>query len=127
MEKNLQQEDIDALFAAAGASAAQKAKGLGGVNPPERYSFSRAGGISNEQMRAISSVNDLFARNLMHSLGAWLRTPLEVRLVAGEQLPYGDFVERIARPMYGCSIRLEPFDAVGLMEGDLAVAVAGGG
>jgi len=122
MEKNLQQEDIDALFAAAGASAAQKAKGLGGVNPPERYSFSRAGGISNDQMRAISTVNDLFARNLMHTLGAWLRTPLRVKLVSGEQLPFSEFLERLSPLTYICSVRLEPLGAVGLLELDLALA-----
>ncbi len=116
MEKNLQQEDIDALFAAAGASAAQKAKGLGGINPPERYSFSRAGGISNDQMRAISTVNDLFARNLMHTLGAWLRTPLRVKLVSGEQLPFSEFLERLSPLTYICSVRLEPLGAVGLLE-----------
>jgi flagellar motor switch protein FliM len=59
----------------------------------------------------------------MHTLGAWLRTQFDVRLVAGEQLPYGDFVERLSKPMYVCSIRLEPFDALGLMEIDLALAL----
>ncbi len=33
----------------------------------------------------------------MHALGAWLRTQFDVRLVAGEQLPYGDFVERLSK------------------------------
>src|SRR5260370_587893 len=122
MEKNLQQEDIDALFAAAGASAAQKAKGLGGVNPPERYSFSRAGQISNDQMRAISTVNDLFARNLMQTLGAWLRMPLRAKLVSGEQLPFSEFLERLSPLTYVCSVRLEPLGAVGLLEVDLALA-----
>lgn len=122
MQKNLQQEDIDALFAAAGASAALKAKGLGGAAPPERYSFSRAGQINNDQMRAISTVNDLFARNLMHTLGAWLRTPLRVKLVSGEQLPFSEFLERLSPVTYICSVRLEPLGAVGLLELDLALA-----
>ena len=92
MDKNLGQDDIDALFAAAaGANAALKADGPAAVIPPEKYSFSRAGQISNDQMRAISTVNDLFARNLMHTLGAWLRTPLRVKLVSGEQLPSASF------------------------------------
>lgn len=122
MEKNLGQEDIDALFAAAGASAALNAKTVAGVNPPERYSFSRAGQISNDQMRAISTVNDLFARNLMHTLGAWLRTPLRVKLVSGEQLPFSEFLERLSPLTFICSIRLEPLGAVGLLELDLALA-----
>jgi flagellar motor switch protein FliM len=120
MEKRLGQGDIDALFAAAGASASQAAgqadKAL------ERYDFSRAGQISNDQMRAISSVNDLFARNLMHTLGAWLRTPFKVKLVAGEQLPFSEFLERLSSPTYVCSIRLEPLGAVGLLELELALA-----
>src|ERR1700745_3280929 len=118
MEKRLGQGDIDALFAAAGASASQAA-GQGGKAPLGRYDFSRAGQISNDQMRAISSVNDLFARNLMHTLGAWLRTPFKVKLVAGEQLPFSKFLERLAPLTYICSVRLEPLGAVGLLELDL--------
>src|SRR5260370_41679913 len=73
-------------------------------------------------MRAISSVNDLFARNLMHTMSAWLRTPFKMKLVAGEQLPFSEFLERLSSPSYICSIRLEPLGAVGLLELELALA-----
>lgn len=122
MGKQLGQGDIDALFAAAGANAAAKAAGSNAGTPIEKYNFSRAGQISNDQMRAISSVNDLFARNLMHALGAWLRAQLRVKLVAGEQLPFNEFLERISPPTYICSVRLEPLGAVGLLEFDMAIA-----
>ncbi len=89
---------------------------------PELYNFSRAGEISGHAMRAITTINDQFARNLTHTLAAWLRTQFEVKLVAGEQLLYGEFIERLPNPVYVCSIRLEPFDATGLMEIDLALA-----
>src|SRR5246127_4969167 len=102
MEKNLGQEDIDALFAAANASA-KPSPSQGKI--PEKYIFSRAGQISNDQMRAISTVNDLFARNLMHSLGGWLRTPFKMKLVAGEQLPFTEFLERLSRQGFFCWIR----------------------
>ena len=122
MDKNLGQDDIDALFAAAaGANAALKTNGPAEPIPPEKYSFSRAGQISNDQMRAISTVNDLFARNLMHTLGAWLRTPLRVKLVSGEQLPFSEFLERLSALAYVCSVRLEPLGAIGLLELDLAL------
>jgi flagellar motor switch protein FliM len=121
MDKNLGQEDIDALFAAAGANTVLKANGPAALIPPEKYSFSRAGQISNDQMRAISTVNDLFARNLMHTLGAWLRTPLRVKLVSGEQLPSSEFLERLSALAYVCSLRLEPLGAVGLLELDLTL------
>lgn len=121
MGKQLGQGDIDALFAAAAVSATSQAGQVGKLEP-ERYNFSRAGQISNDQMRAISSVNDLFARNLMHTLGAWLRTPFKVKLVAGEQLPFSEFLERLSSPTYICSIRLEPLGAVGIFEMELALA-----
>lgn len=119
MEKNLGQDDIDALFAAANASA--KPLKVEADKGPEKYVFSRAGQISNDQMRAITTVNDLFARNLMHSMGAWLRMPFRVKLVAGEQLPFSEFLERLSAMAYICSLRLEPLGAVGLLEVDLAL------
>ncbi len=122
MGKQLGQVDIDALFAAAGANASSQAAGPGTESPLERYNFSRAGQINNDQMRAISTVNDLFARNLMHTLGGWLRTQFRVKLVAGEQLPFSEFLERLSTPTYICSVRLEPLGAVGLLELDLAIA-----
>lgn len=120
MEKSLGQAEIDALFAAANASS--KAVRGGDQKEPERYNFSRAGQINNDQMRAISTVNDLFARNLMHTLGGWLRTPFRVKLVSGEQLPFSEFLERLTSLTYICSVRLEPLGAVGLLELDLALA-----
>jgi flagellar motor switch protein FliM len=122
MGKQLGQGDIDALFAAAGATANTQTEGQDAEVPLEHYDFSRAGQISNDQMRAISSVNDLFARNLMHTLGAWLRTPFKMKLVAGEQLPFSEFLERLSSPSYVCTIRLEPLGAVGLLELELALA-----
>jgi flagellar motor switch protein FliM len=122
MGKQLGQGDIDALFAAAGANASAPSVVLASEALLERYDYSRAGQISNDQMRAISSVNDLFARNLMHTMSAWLRTPFKMNLVAGEQLPFSEFLERLSSPSYICSIRLEPLGAVGLLELELALA-----
>ena len=118
MGKQLGQGDIDALFAAAANATAASASDTETL--VEQFDFSRTGQISNDQMRAISSVNDLFARNLMHTLGAWLRTPFKMKLVAGEQLPFSEFLERLSSPSYVCSIRLEPLGAVALLELELS-------
>ncbi len=122
MGKQLGQGDIDALFAAAGTNSSVPPTGPVSEDLLERFDFSKAGQISNDQMRAISSVNDLFARNLMHTLSAWLRTPFKMKLVAGEQLPFSEFLERLSSPSYICSIRLEPLGAVGLLELELSLA-----
>jgi len=127
MEKHLEQNEIDSMFAAAreqaareeAASAAQKAAPR---RKGEPYNFSRAGQISNEQMQAISTVNDLFARNLTHNLGAWLRTQFEVTLASAEQMTYSEFTERIPEPAYVCSAQLEPLDVRGVVQMDLTMA-----
>jgi flagellar motor switch protein FliM len=94
----------------------------GSANAMEAYSFSRAGQISNEQMRAISLLNDMFARNLTHNLGAWLRTTFQVNLVSAEQLPFNEFTMRIPEVAYVGSVRLEPLGALSVLQLDLALA-----
>jgi flagellar motor switch protein FliM len=121
VEKTLKQDEIDALF--------QAARTTSPVETPaeirskvERYSFATAGQISTEQLRAISMLNDLFARNLTHSLSAWLRTRLEVRLVSAEQITFNDFMLRIPEICYVSSVRLEPLGALSVLQLDLAIA-----
>ncbi len=120
MEKILRQDEIDELFQVA---RARKASGT----PENRvklqpYSFARSGQISNEQMKAISLLNDIFARNLTHNLGAWLRTSLHVNLVSAEQMPFSEFTLRIPELSYVCSVRLEPLRAVSVLQLELAPA-----
>ena len=121
MDKVLGQAAIDALFASANAGNDAVASLLAETRV-ETYNFSRAGQISNDQMRAIGTVNDLFARNLMHTVGAWLRTEFQVALVSGEQMAYAEFVDRIPEKTYVSSVRLEPLGAPGLLEVELALA-----
>ncbi len=121
MEKVLGQDEIDAMFATARA-AEETVEPEAPVKLAELYNFGRAGHISNDQMRAISTVNDLFARNLMHTVGAWLRTEYRVALVSGEQMPYTEFVDRLTELTYVCSIRLEPLGAMGLLEIEMGLA-----
>jgi len=122
MEKTLKQDEIDALFAAARAKKnAAAGESHARVQP---YSFARAGQISNEQMRAISLLNDIFARNLTHNLGAWLRTGLHVNLVSAEQIPFNEYMLRIPELSYVCSVRLEPLRAISVLQMDLAPAPA---
>ena len=90
MEKKLDQSEIDSLFASMRADVAIDADVPVAAAEPaikkDAFNFSRAGQISNEQMKAISTVNDLFARNLTNNLGAWLRSQFQVTLVSGEQM-----------------------------------------
>ena len=91
MEKILKQDEIDALFQAARATH-WSCRRLRRRRKCVPYNFGRAGQISNEQLRAISMLNDLFARNLTHNLAAWLRCQFQVNLVSAEQIPFNEFL-----------------------------------
>ena len=120
-EKTLKQDEIDALFEAARSSApeAQRAEVRARIVP---YNFSSAGQISTEQLRAISMLNDLFARNLTHNLAAWLRTRFQVNLVSAEQIQFNEFLLRIPEISYVASVRLEPLGALAVLQLDLGLA-----
>lgn len=120
-EKTLKQDEIDALFEAAHSAAHES------VRPEARaravtYNFSSAGQISTDQLRAISLLNDLFARNLTHNLGAWLRTRFQVNLVSAEQIQFNEFLLRIPEISYVASVRLEPLGALSVLQLDLGLA-----
>jgi flagellar motor switch protein FliM len=120
-EKMLKQDEIDALFEAARTSIPEdtRPEGKARVMP---YNFSSAGQISTDQLRAISMLNDLFARNLTHNLAAWLRTRFQVNLVSAEQIQFNEFVLRIPEISYVASVRLEPLGALSVLQLDLALA-----
>jgi flagellar motor switch protein FliM len=121
MEKTLKQDEIDALFESARSSTpdAPRTEARARVVP---YNFSSAGQISTEQLRAISMLNDLFARNLTHNLAAWLRTRFQVNLVSAEQIQFNEFLLRIPEISYAASVRLEPLGALSVLQLDLALA-----
>jgi flagellar motor switch protein FliM len=122
MDKMLKQDEIDALFQAARVSAPKPSDTQEPPSNLVRYNFGQAGQISNEQLRAISMLNDLFARNLTHNLAAWLRCRFQVNLVSAEQIPFNEFLMRIPEISYVTSVRLEPLGALSVMQLDLALA-----
>ena len=121
MEKTLKQDEIDALFQAARTSKPE-ATGTEARARVTPYSYSSAGQISTDQLRAISMLNDLFARNLTHNLAAWLRTRFQVNLVSAEQIPFNEFLLRIPEISYVASMRMEPLGALSVLQLDLALA-----
>jgi flagellar motor switch protein FliM len=68
-ERTLKQDEIDALFEAARSAAPEAARTEVRVRVVP-YNFSSAGQISTDQLRAISMLNDHFARHLTHNLAA---------------------------------------------------------
>lgn len=120
MQKIMRQDEIDALFDAAQSPQRQVQEPFERQATP--FNFASAGQISAEQLRAISMLNDLFARNLTHNLAVWLRTRCEVNLVSAEQIPFNEFLLRIPEINYVASMRMDPLGALAVMQLDLALA-----
>lgn len=108
----LEQSDIDSLIAAAAAvgtsptaEAADEAPKVfshsrRGEEPVEilNYDFKRPERVSKDQMRALQTLHEAFARNFGASLSGFLRTIVEVKVASCEQMTYSEFVAGLPNP-----------------------------
>jgi len=121
MEKVLNQEEIDAMMRAARGGGAAS----GAAQPEarvEHWDVKRAEQIGREQLQAVTSLHEDFARNLTHALGAYLRVVFAAALVSAEHLSYAEFLQRIPETTYLASCRLDPMGVSAALQLDLKVA-----
>jgi len=101
----LDQAEVDALLAAvdagqvpnggSGAHARGKSRQTHDVRT---YDFKRPERVSKDQMRALETIHEGFARNFGASLSGFLRTIVEVRVTSTEQLTYSEFIYSLPNP-----------------------------
>jgi len=118
MEKILNQEEIDALIRAAQNRPLRQAEDERKQRIVTPCSFGQSGRINQQQVGSVSLLHDTFARNLSERLGAYLRVLFDVNLVSVEQLPYVEFLQRIAEMSYFAALDLQPFEASGVLQLD---------
>jgi flagellar motor switch protein FliM len=117
MEKVLNQQEIDAMVRAArGGAAADDAPVVSAWNARQ------AGQIGRDQLQSINALHEGFARNLTHSVAAYLRTSFTAALVSAEHLTYGELLRRIPEVTYLASFRLQPMGATVVLQLDLSAA-----
>ncbi len=88
----------------------------------ELWDLRRAGQIGREQLQAITSLHEGFARNLTQALSAYLRVVFSATLVSAEHLTYREFLQRIPETTYFASCRLDPMGVNSALQLDLKVA-----
>jgi len=108
MSDVLDQSSIDALLAAvdSGEVDDQAAQGtiFGRVRrDPEvteikSYDFKRPERVSKDQMRSLQTLHEAFARNFGAALSGFLRTIVEVKVAACEQMTYSEFTSGLSNP-----------------------------
>lgn len=132
MAEVLDQSEIDALLASVGddvgegggggdASApedapAQQVKLYGGDIDAHLYDFKRPERVSKDQIRALSSIHEVFARNFGATLSGMLRTIIEVRVVGVEQLTYNEFIHSLPNPTCFLTLEAPPLEGQMCME-----------
>jgi flagellar motor switch protein FliM len=108
LSRQLSQQEIDAVF--------QTKQDHRRETPAVRFDFRRPDRIPKSQVRAIHLLHDVFVRNLVSSLSAYLRSYLTVNLVSVEQLSYAEFLEGLPSPTCIVSMGLRPYDGSGVLE-----------
>jgi flagellar motor switch protein FliM len=122
MEKILNQEEIDALFRATQKGQISTGRKQAAQKNISDFNLRETSQINKDQVRALSTLHESFARNITNSLGAYLRVGFDFTLVSVEQLSFSEILSRLPELTYLCSMRMRPIEAVGLLQMDLAVA-----
>jgi|SRR5579871_3650041 len=121
METGLTQQEIDAMVKAARAGVPAEAPPAPPVRV-EAWDLQRSSQIGHEQLEAITSLHEGFARNLTHALGAYLRVVFSTALVSAEHLTYREFLDSLPDTTYMAGCRLNPVGATAMLQLDLKIA-----
>ena len=108
MSDVLDQGDVDALLAAVEGGDIEETDASEQIFSRSRrdisatevrgYDFKRPERVSKDQMRALQTLHEAFARNFGAALSGFLRAIVEVRVATCEQMTYGDFVSGLPNP-----------------------------
>ncbi len=63
-----------------------------------RYDFKRPERVSKDQMRALQTLHEAFARNFGAALSGYLRTIVEVKVASCDQMTYWEFIAGLPNP-----------------------------
>lgn len=104
----LDQNEVDALLAAVDSGEIQEERVSTQIfsrhrrNPQAAevrpYDFKRPERVSKDQMMALETLHEAFARNFGASLSGFMRTIVEVRVATCEQMTYGEFIGALPNP-----------------------------
>ena len=94
----LNQSEVDALLSAIDSGEIE----LETEDLPQRtaapYDFKRPERVSRDQLRALETLHEVFARNLQASLSGALRTIVNVKVETVDQLTYSEFIMSLPNP-----------------------------
>ena len=124
----LDQSEIDALLAAVDSGKVEEEETTLQIFSRHRrdlenvevrpYDFKRPERVSKDQMRALQTLHEGFARNFGASLSGFLRTIVEVKVANCEQMTYAEFISGLPNPTSFNLIEAKP------LEGQLCLEIS---
>jgi flagellar motor switch protein FliM len=126
-ESPLNQEELDALLGGLGdkpaveeeAPEAEAAAGPRPVGKPGKvksYDFRRPDRFSKDHIRTLEMVHDSFARFFQASLSTYLRTIVEAKVTAVQQMTYDEFIEELSNPTSMNIFTMDPLKGSAVLE-----------
>jgi flagellar motor switch protein FliM len=116
----LDQSEIDALLAAVDSGDVKEEENNVQIFSRHRrdldnvevrtYDFKRPERVSKDQMRALQTLHEAFARNFGAALSGFLRTIVEVKVANCEQMTYAEFISGLPNPTSFNLIQAKPLE-----------------
>lgn len=116
----LDQSEIDALLAAVDAGEVEKEEDAIQIFSRHRrdlenievraYDFKRPERVSKDQMRALQTLHEAFARNFGAAMSGFLRTIVEVKVANCDQMTYAEFISGLPNPTSFNLISAKPLE-----------------
>ncbi len=119
MSEVLDQDEVNALLEAVEGGEIEFDLAEEEVQATEEvylYDFKRPERVSKDQLRAIETLHEVFARNFSASLSAYMRTIVELKLVSVEQLTYSEFILSLPNPTCFNLLNAPPLEGELVME-----------
>lgn len=98
MSKILTQEEIDALLKNVSGGEAMETTTTTGDRPIHLYDFKHPDRISKDQLRALRTIHDSFARTFGTYLSGTLRTLVDINLLSIDQAAYSEYMLSLSVP-----------------------------
>lgn len=118
----LNQSEVDALLSAIGEGDANMLAEEAVASQVAAYDFKRPERVARDQLRAIETLHEVFARNLQAILSASLRTIIELKIANVDQLTYAEFINLLPNPTCFNVISCEPLEGSLILEINPSIA-----
>jgi flagellar motor switch protein FliM len=115
-DKILSQQEVDALLSAIDSGDVEVGREAGEAHQILPYDFKRPERVARDQLRAIETLYEVFARNFQATLSGQLRTMMDARVASVDQLTYSEFINSLPNPTVFTMLSAEPLEGSFILE-----------